>query len=128
MKKLTFHCGDWSQIDPKTQASLRVISQVWQTGKHMSDIGKQLLADAEHIEQVVFSNIDVVFNGLRVAIRQKFQDMDRGERSHILDEVVFMFHRPGGAVEVPISKYGTICWPPDGFFDQMDEHLTDLLS
>lgn len=112
---LVFKCGEW-QDHFKTD-NIKVIGQTIETCKEMYESGYNLTE-----EELVFSNNDHVFNGIRVAVKNGKID-HKQVRIHFYpnkDNVSFkeMLMLPSGRLKD---------WPT-GFFDQIDNALIELLG
>jgi predicted ATPase len=123
MQTLSFYCGNFGRISAEEQANLEVITQGTESGAKMTQQGINLLEHAQYGTDPVrvFSNIDHVFNGLRIAMLRKCS-LDAVEKVQVI-------YTPdsGPAVVVRLGIDGRVVgeWP-DGMFDQNLKNIAEL--
>jgi hypothetical protein len=123
--KLAVLCGNYAGLS-QTPAGQRaqLFVQTTETGKTMLDLGRNFhtkMTGSEDFPQYIFTNNDLFFYGLRLAVK---------DGNIKADDIEFLFYPEGydRPIVLKIEQDGRFeCWPT-GFFDAYDEALGAMLD
>ena len=109
MHPIRFHCGNYERFQEPDEYLL--ITQGVQTDKVMSQTGYNILKRAEDGPVIVFSNVNIVFNGFRKAIAEANFDSDPDIKVIFYPDDLECFQE-----ESKINRYAYLDnWPSDMF-------------
>lgn len=123
MHMLFFYCGNYNLIPPDEKNELQVISQVTENGATMTQRGVDLLEQARNSDHPmrVYSNIEHVFNGLRIAIMNA-DSLSICKKVHVIHT-----NDDSTVLHCDITTNGRVHGGyPDGLFDQNLKNQIEL--
>ena len=116
---LIFYCGNWNKIPRALQDTIAIVAIDVQTGPEIAEIGKALLGPRPYGNDGVFTNVQLVFDGLRLAIKE----LDSPEDPPV--KVVF-YADDGEVHHITLDGDGNMDLCPNGFFDTGTEILLQM--